>query len=77
MDGDRWRADPDGVDQHGDGLSAMSEIGENGANEANCEEGTSIVEGHASLQVTANSDAFPGLDKGGGRAPEQQAGPGN
>jgi hypothetical protein len=55
----------------------MGEIGENSANEANCDERTSIAEVHESIHVTANSDAFSKLDNGGGRAPEEQAGTGN
>jgi hypothetical protein len=52
--------DPDGVDQPGDLLSGMGEIGQNAANEANFDESTSIVEVHDSVQVTANSDGFSG-----------------
>jgi hypothetical protein len=66
--------DPDCGDQQGDFLSGTGEIGENATNEANCDESTTIVEVRDSIQVTADSDAFSGLDKGDCRAPEEQAG---
>ena len=42
----------------------MGEIGENAPNEANFDETMSIVEPQESIQVTANSGALSGLDKG-------------
>jgi hypothetical protein len=58
-------------------LSGMSESGENVANEANCDESMSFIEVHDTIQVIANSDAFFGLDKEGGRARETHAGTGD
>jgi hypothetical protein len=69
--------DHDGVDQQGDFLSGMGESGEDVANEANCDESTSVIEVHDTIPVIANSDAFSGLDKGGGRAGETHAGTGD
>ncbi len=56
--------DPHSVQQDGDEMSGMGEIGENAPNEANCAESTSIVEAQDSIQVTANSRARLRLDKG-------------
>jgi hypothetical protein len=58
-------------------LSGMGESGENLANEANCDESMSVIEVHDTFQVIANSDAFSGLDNGGGRARETHAGTGD
>jgi len=56
--------------------SEMGEIGENVPNEANCDEVMSSIQPHDPIQVTANSDAISGLDKGvaqpgEGNTPEQ------
>ncbi len=56
--------DPDGVEQPGDERNGIGEIGENAPNEANFAETMSIVEAQESIQVTANSTAFSGLDNG-------------
>ncbi len=56
--------DPHSVQQDGDEMSGMGEIGENAPNEANFAESTSIVEAQDSIQVTANSRARLRLDKG-------------
>ncbi len=68
--------DPDGVGPHGDELSGIGEIGENSPNEPNFDETASSVEPQESIQVTANSGAPSGLDKGvvepaEGSTPEQ------
>ncbi len=72
--------EPDGVEQYGDELSGMGEIGENAPSEANFGETTSIVEAQDSIQVTADSGAFSGLDNGAdqpeeGSTPEQGIAP--
>ncbi|MGO9470451.1 MAG: hypothetical protein ACLQVF_40685, partial [Isosphaeraceae bacterium] len=72
--------DPDGVEQHGDELSGMGEIGENAPSEANFGETTSIVEAQESTEVTSDSGAFSGLDNGAdqpeeGSTPEQGIAP--
>jgi hypothetical protein len=55
----------------------MGEIGENSTNEANFDEGKSILEVLDPIKDTANSDAFWGLDNGSGRALETHARTGN
>ncbi len=47
--------DPPSVQQDGDEMSGMGEIGENTPNEANFAESTSIVEAQGSIRLTANS----------------------
>jgi len=54
--------DPDGLEQAGDEMSWMGEIGENAPNEANFAETMSIVEAQDSIQVTATSGDLLGLD---------------
>ncbi len=72
--------DPDGVEKPGDEMNGTVEIGENAPSEANFAETTSIVESQESIQVTANSGALSGLDKGAaqpgdGTTPEQGQAP--
>jgi len=74
--------DPDGVERYGDFLGETGEIGENAANEANGDESMSILETQGSIEVTADSDALSGLDKGVAHpeelsAPEQGEAPGS
>jgi hypothetical protein len=64
--------DPDGVEQHGHFTWVMGEIDENAPSEANFDERTRIVKVQDSVQVTANSGALSGLDKGGGPARGRQ-----
>ncbi len=72
--------DPDGVEQHGDLMSGMGEIGGDAPNEANFDEMMSTIEPQDSIQVTANPGAFSGLDNGvaepaEGGTPEQGEAP--
>jgi len=56
--------DPDGVQQHWNAMSGMGEIGENAPNEASFDASMTIVQAQESIQVTPNSGALSGLDKG-------------
>ncbi len=56
--------DPDGAEPLGDEMHETGEIHENAPNEANFDETMSIVEAQEPIQVTANSGALSGLDKG-------------
>ncbi len=74
--------DPDGAEQHGDERGEMGEIDENAPSEANFDETMSIVEAQESIQVTTNSGAVSGLDKGLAQpeedsTPEQGKAPGS
>jgi len=74
--------DPDGAEKHADELSGIGENGENGPSEANFYETMSIVEAQESIQVTPNSGALSGLDKGvaqpgEGSTPERGKAPGS
>jgi len=74
--------DPDGVQQHGDLMNGMGEIGANAPKEAKLDETMSIVETQEFIQVTTNSGALAGLDNraaqpGEDSTPEQGKAPGS
>jgi len=64
--GGSWHraGDADDVEHHEDETSGRCEIGEDATSEPNFDETMSITETQGPVQVTANSEALSGLDKG-------------